>query len=208
MSLHGTYHVGWPLRWLRSVHASGSMARAGASVALGSAPKVSLALSNAAPAHSVFTAEERVALAESCRWVQKATLVDAATAGADEDEDAASVYIRQRTFDAAQAASGKLALFDVEATERPEAPTLTSRFAMPSGRLFAQFAAQNAKSIDAPGADVSGTVYVHGTFDLLSPGDVEFLRCARKMGRRLVVGVLADDEICRVVSNRGSLLLL
>lgn len=91
---------------------------------------------------------------------------------------------RQRTFDAALATSSAGTLFDVEASNRPVAPRLTQRLAMPSARLLAQFAAQNMGTQHFAVGASEGTVYVHGVFDLLSMGDIEFLKCARALGKR------------------------
>ena len=78
---------------------------------------------------------------------------------------------------------------------------------MPTARLFAQFAAQNSftesQRHSTVGAAQEGTVYAHGAWDLLSMGDIEFFASARAMGKRLVVGVIADDDVCKNMSNNS-----
>jgi len=186
--------MGWPLRWLQHAHIQARVV--GGSMG---APPIAVELDDA-PSWSMFSNEERLRLASSVRWVKKATIA-ADPRSQDEEPFEADHYARTRSFDAAFAASTEGTLFDVEAKQRPTAPALAQRIAMPTGQLFAQFAAQSMR----PRTRVADerTVYVHGVFDLLSVGDLEFLRVARAMGDRLVVGVVPDDEACRIISNNS-----
>lgn len=167
------------------------------------APPIAVVLDDA-PSWSIFTNEERLRLTSSVRWVKKATIATEPRPQ-DEVQCEAEHYARIRSFDGAFAASSEGTLFDVEARQRPAAPALAQRLAMPTGQLFAQFSAQSMRPRTLAKAD--RTVYVHGVFDLLSVGDLEFLRVARAMGDRLVVGVLPDEEACRIMSNNSRSLL-
>jgi len=172
------------------------------------APPIAVELSARTPPWAIFSAQERLTLASSCRWVRKASL---ASDDAEEEEALpipGEAQARHRTFAAASAAIGAGPLFDVEAEQRPASPVLTERLAIPTGRIFAQFAAQNLQLNSClpglPAGDgTAGTVYVHGVWDLLSAGDIEFLKAAKAMGARLVVGVLGDDEVCRIMSSNS-----
>lgn len=44
-------------------------------------------------------------------------------------------------------------------------------------------------------------VYVCGSFDLIHPGHVEFLKQARALGDYLIVGVQSDEVVCLKISD-------
>ena len=183
-SVLSTYHVGWPLAWLHHAHqqapppippaASSLLMQARVVGGTMAAPSIAVKLQPGSPAWSIFDESERLQLAKSCRWVHQHKT------GIATEDDLASLsnvgpsseeYIRQRTHDAAFACTADGTLFDVEAQHRPVPPALTQQQLMPTGRVFAQFAAQNMNmNAVLPAGPRSGTVYVHGVWDLLSPG--------------------------------------
>jgi glycerol-3-phosphate cytidylyltransferase-like family protein len=168
---------------------------------------VSIALEKATPEWSVLTTEERVLMASSCRWVTDVALVDSGPAAAEQasfdEEGAAGLQARHRSYAAAFAAFEGGSLFDVEAVTRPEAAPLSTRLVMPTagvlGYVSAAATLTGANAVPAETQTLT-TVYVHGAFDTLAPGDLLFLKAARAMGDRLVVGLLSSDEVCRVIS--------
>ena len=49
------------------------------------------------------------------------------------------------------------------------------------------------------------TVYISGAFDLLTPGDLDVLTEAKSLGSRLIVGLIDDNEVCKIFSENSRL---
>ena len=131
------------------------------------------------------------------------------------EDKSQAVYLERARLatGAADNAVQGLPLFDVEASVKPPPILIQDRAIIPSAQTF--FDVYNAKKKARPGDGRlereerwvgMKTVFVSGSFDLLNPSDVEFLKEARSHGERLVVGIVGDNDVCKVFSNNSRLM--
>jgi glycerol-3-phosphate cytidylyltransferase-like family protein len=152
---------------------------------------------------SLFEMEEQKDMVQSCAWVHEVAVDDGAATRAPSLPTPYDARAKLAVTAARNAMQGK-PLFDVEAKVKP-LPIDYSERSIPVNcfsAIYSMKAAHPPPPRDAP----ASTVYLSGSFDVLTPGDIGVLKEAAALGSRLVVGIVDDAEVCKMFSTNSRLI--